>query len=154
MYVFDTGPFVVLFKHYYRNRFPSLWERFDASIEAGLIVSTREVLREVEDQDDELLEWAKGAAELFTTPTASEGAFVAQIYAEAHFQANIEQQKILRGGKNADPFVVAKAHTTGGTVVTMERLKPNAAKIPNICKHFGVPSVSLEGFMEAEGWVF
>jgi hypothetical protein len=36
----------------------------------------------------------------------------------------------------------------------MEVFKPNAARIPNICRHFGVPHLSLEEFMEKEGWEF
>jgi hypothetical protein len=76
------------------------------------------------------------------------------IYAVRHFQQNIEQQKILKGGKNADAFVIAKAGVERGTVVTMEVLKPNAAKIPNICEHFSIPCLSLEKFMEEEDWQF
>ena len=76
-----------------------------------------------------------------------EGAFVGQIYSVAHFQANIEKQKLFKGGRNADAFIVARAHAIGGTVVTMERLKPNAVKVPNICHHFKIPYLGLEGFM-------
>ncbi|MGA3043710.1 MAG: DUF4411 family protein [Bryobacteraceae bacterium] len=76
------------------------------------------------------------------------------MYAVPHFQQNIEQQKILKGGKNADAFVIAKAGVEHGTVVTMELLKPNAARIPNICEHFSIPCLSLEEFMEEEGWQF
>ena len=79
---------------------------------------------------------------------------LAQIYAVSHFQQNIERQKLLKGGVLADPFVVAKASVIEGTVVTMELLKDNAAKIPNICDHFGVRCMHLEDFMEAEGWEF
>jgi hypothetical protein len=71
-----------------------------------------------------------------------------------HFQANIERQKLYKGGRNADPFVIAKAGTDGFTVVTMEKLKPGGAKIPNICKHFNVSCITLEDFMAAEGWTF
>lgn len=60
----------------------------------------------------------------------------------------------MRGGRNADPFVIAKAGVEGHTVVTMELFKPNAAKIPNICQHFTVKCLTLEGFMEEEGWEF
>jgi hypothetical protein len=49
---------------------------------------------------------------------------------------------------------VARAYAIGGTVVTMEKLKPNAVKIPNICDHFKIPFLDLEGFMVSEGWVF
>ena len=87
-------------------------------------------------------------------PTAAEGAFVAKIYGVPHFQQNIEQQKLLKGGRHADSFVIAKAAVEGRSVVTLETMKPNAVKIPNICAHFEVSCLSLEEFMEAEGWEF
>jgi Domain of unknown function (DUF4411) len=154
-YVFDNSPLSTLFKNFYRNRFPSLWVLFDDLVATGRIVSTREVLREIEDGPTESLrDWAAQNQQLFTVPTAAEGAFVTRIYANPHFQQNIEQQKILKGGKNADPFVIAKAFVVQGTVVTMELFKPNGAKIPNICRHFNIQCVTLEEFMEQEGWQF
>ena len=154
-YVFDTSPLSVLFKNYYRQRFPSLWTRFDTIVAEGRLLSTREVLREIEDGPIESLrDWAASNHDLFATPTAAEGAFVANVYGVPHFQQNIEQQKILKGGRNADPFVIARAAVSEATVVTMELLRPHAAKIPNICDHFGVPWLSLEQFMEREAWVF
>ena len=154
-YVFDNSPLSALFRNYYRHRFPSLWRRFDDLVINGDFVSTREVRRELEDGPDESLrEWVAQNRELFTIPSAEEGVFVARIYAVQHFQQNIERQKMLRGGNNADPFVIAKAALTEGTVVTMEQLRPNAAKIPNICDHFNIPCMTLEEFMESEGWEF
>ena len=154
-YVFDNSPLTTLFKNFYRNRFPTLWELFDGLVENGEILSTREVLREIEDGATESLrDWAAQNQQLFTVPTAAEGAFVRRIYAVAQFQQNIEQQKILKGGKNADAFVIAKAAVVQGTVVTMERFRPNAVKIPNICRHFNIECLSLEEFMEQEGWQF
>jgi Domain of unknown function (DUF4411) len=154
-YVFDNGPLSALFRNFYRKTFPSLWERFDALVDDGAIVSTRDVFREIEDAPIESLrEWAKQNHHLFTTPTAEEGAFVWKIYAVPHFQHNIEQQKLLKGEKMADPFVIAKAAVDGSAVVTMEKFKPKAAKIPNICGHFSVESLLLEEVMEREGWEF
>jgi hypothetical protein len=154
-YVFDTSPLSTLFKNFYRNRFPSLWVLFDELVANGDIVSTREVWREIEDGATESLrDWAAQNQQLFTVPTAAEGAFVTRIYAIPQFQQNIEQQKILKGGKNADAFVIAKAAVVHGTVVTMERLRPNAVKIPNICRNFNIGCLSLEEFMEQEGWQF
>lgn len=154
-YVFDNSPLSVLFKNFYRKTFRSLWERFDELVADGRIVSTREALREIQDgPTGACLEWASTHSDLFAIPTAAEGAFVLRIYTVPHFQQNIEAQKILKGGKNADPFVIAKAAVERRTVVTMEQLKRNAVKIPNICEHFAVPCLSLEEFMEAEGWEF
>ncbi len=155
MYAFDTGPLSALFRNYYPARFPTLWDHFAELVNSGQIVSTREVFREVQDAPlEELRQWAHDNQPLFSIPTAAEASFVAKIYGVAHFQQNIEQQKLLKGGRNADPFVIATAAINGCSVVTMELLKPNSAKIPNICQHFGVPCLTLEGFMEAEGWTF
>jgi hypothetical protein len=154
-YVFDNSPLSVLFKNFYRRTFRSLWERFDELVANGEIVSTREALREIEDGGPgELLEWAQQNGSLFAAPTAAEGAFVGKIYAVRHFQQNIEQQKLLKGGKNADPFVIARAAVESRVAVTMEQLKPNTAKIPNICQHFKIGCLTLEQFMHEEGWEF
>lgn len=155
IYVFDTSAFITLFRNYYRKRFPSLWELYEKMIEGGSIVSTREVRREIASPES-LVGWVKDNTEIFSTPTAAEGAFVGKIYAVPHFQKNIELKKILKGGTNADPFVIARAAVLKDykAVVTMETAKKNAVKIPNICDHFKVDCLSLEEFMEAEGWVF
>lgn len=155
MYVFDTSPLSTLFKNYYRRRFPTLWHNFDGLVADGGLVSTREAYREVQDGPGaELREWGANNQELFGVPTTAEGAFVARIYGVAHFQQNLEQQKLLKGGRIADPFIIARAAVEDRAVVTMEIFKPNAAKIPNICRHFNVRCLTLEEFMEAEGWEF
>jgi len=41
-----------------------------------------------------------------------------------------------------------------GCVVTEEGHKLNAAKIPNVCKHFGVACTNVEGFMDRNDWQF
>lgn len=154
-YVFDTSPLSTLFKNYYPKTFKTLWANFDALVAAGQLVSTREALRELQDGPVEACEvWANANNHLFGIPTAAEGAFVARIYGVAHFQQNIEQQKLLKGGKNADPFLIARAAVENRSVVTMELFKPNGAKIPNICRHFRVNCLTLEEFMEEEGWEF
>jgi len=154
VYVLDTSFIIRLHENYYRETFASLWERFDAMLAAGQFTSTREVKRELEEQNDAATEWAEANSELFATPTAGEGKFVTGIYAVKHFQQNIETKKILKGGKNADPFVIARAAAVKGTVLTMEQTKPHAAKIPNICEHFKLPCMDMRQFMVAEKWKF
>lgn len=154
MYVLDTNVISHLHKHYYRSRFVSLWKNFDDLVASGKITSTREAYNELQDGAGADTEWAKANAKLFATPDAKEGAFVAKIYSLPHFQANIERQKIMRGGRNADAFIIARAFAVGGIVVTKEKLKPHAVKIPNICNFFDVPHLDLEQFMEKEDWTF
>lgn len=67
---------------------------------------------------------------------------------------DVVNQARLRGTPVADPFVIAAANVKTGVVVTEERLKPNAAKIPNVCQHFKIPCTNLEGFMSQQSWSF
>src|SRR5258706_11903657 len=99
VYVLDTSFIIQLHENYYRENFVTLWKLFDEMLAAGQFTSTREVLRELEEQSDIATEWAEANNELFATPTAEEGRFVAGIYAVKHFQQNIELKKILKGGK-------------------------------------------------------
>lgn len=71
-----------------------------------------------------------------------------------HFQNLVTERNRLTGRPIADPFVIALAEAINGCVVTQEKEKPNAAKIPNVCDHFDIECTNLQGFMEREGWKF
>lgn len=154
IYVFDSNALIDLFKHFYLNRFPSLWKRFDQSVAAGNLISVREVFNEIEGSGDRLSQWAKDHRNFFQPPSPEELTFVAEIFKVNHFQALISTQARLKGKTVADPFVIAKAKVHNGCVITQEVKKPNAARIPNVCDHFGVACLNLEGFMEKEDWTF
>ena len=87
-------------------------------------------------------------------PSAAETQFVRQIFLVPHFQNLVNEKNRLAGYPCADPFIIALAKTINGCVVTEEKEKPNAPKIPNVCDHFGVPFTNLQGFMEREKWTF
>jgi len=154
IYVFDSSPLIDLFRHYYPERFPTLWQNFDNLVLNKMIVSVSEVGKEIEDWGDRLSEWVKNHREFFLNPTTEEFNFVADIFRITHFQAMIRKKERLQGKPVADPFVIAKAKISGACVVTQEKLKENAAQIPNVCEHFGIPCIDLEGFMENENWMF
>ena len=154
IYVFDSSPLIVLFRHYYPERFPSLWEKFDSMISAQRIISVREVSKELEGQEDRLSDWAGNNRGFFCMPTTDELNFVAAVFRIQHFQSLIRRKEQLVGKPVADPFVIAKAKVGGHCLVTQENFKEKAAKIPNICKHFNIPYVDLETFMKNENWTF
>lgn len=155
IYVFDTSSLSKL-KHFFPGVFKSVWTGLDALVLSGHLISTREVWNEIErgDVDAHTNQWLKQRKQIFTTPTGPELQFVAQIFQTRHFQALIGEKQRLTGTPVADPFVIACAKVRGGTVVTEERLKPQAAKIPNVCEHFSVPCMDLETFMQQQGWSF
>jgi hypothetical protein len=154
-YVFDSGPLIDLFKHYYPDRFPTLWKNFYNLVSEGQLISVREVYNEIESRGDNLAEWAKLEKNiLFTTSSPEELFFVTQIFQVPHFQSMIRNKERLQGKPVADPFVIARAKILDSQVVTTEVFKENGARIPNVCEHFSIPCINLEGFMKQEGWSF
>jgi hypothetical protein len=155
VYVFDSDVLIPLFTYFYPKQFPSLWNGFNRLVAEGRIVSVREVLNEVRNHGGPLSAWAMDHQAFFLHPSRAEMEFVGQVFAVSHFQSMIREKERLAGKPVADPFLIAKAHLIGnGCVVSNEIERPKAAKIPNVCKYFGVACLNLEQFMERNGWVF
>lgn len=155
VYVFDASSFIVL-GHYFPERFPSFWRNLGDFVSQGKVISVKEVYNELSRKAGKLhlQEWVKANRGLFIPPSKDETLFVSQIFSVPHFQQLVGQKQTLKGTPVADPFVVASAKIRKGCVVTEEEERPNAAKIPNVCKYFEVECANLEGFMEREGWRF
>lgn len=155
-YIFDTNTLSNIFNHYYFDRFPSFWEKFNNLIQEGELLSVREARKEIEEKawGDVLLNWVKVNNIFFHEPSVDELKFITQIYNVKHFQQNLENKKMLKGGAFADPFLIAKAYMLRGTVITEEKFKKNAAKIPNICEHFNINCIDFEGFLIEKDWKF
>lgn len=156
IYVFDTSSLIDLFNNFYESRFPSLWRNFDQLVASQQIVSVREAANEIKShyKEDRLTEWIKQNPNVFTEPIEDEVVFVKEIFEQEHFQTLISRKSRLKGQPVADPFVIARARFLSATVITQERFKENAAKIPNVCEHFAIKWTNLEGFMEQEEWKF
>ena len=156
IYVFDTSSFSNL-KHFYPEVFKSVWIGLDSLVEEERLISTRDVRLElkqgVPNKHVEL--WLKKQRHIFTTPSNEELELVAEILGITHFQQLIGGRQRLRGTPVADPFVIACAGVRqDGVVVCEESLKPNGAKIPNVCDHFDIPCINLKDFMQRQQWSF
>ena len=154
-YIFDNNSFRVL-GNYYPDRFLTFWRQFNQAVKIGKIISVREVRRELEVyvRHPHLSDWIERNKSIFLLPNRTEMRFVSEIFAVQHFQSLVSKQTLLEGRACADPFIVAKAHFINGCVVTEEAVKPNAARIPNVCEHFGVAFTNFQEFMERENWSF
>lgn len=150
-YIFDSGPFIDL-KNYPDDVFTSLWENFTQMINDGEILSSSEVFRELEDYDDEIAAWAKLHKNTFIKPTIEEQVEVQRIL-EKHPDL-VKEEAILLGKPYADPFVIAQAKLHNCILVHSEKFKPNAHKIPNVCKDFKVEEMMLFEFFRREKWKF
>ena len=154
-YVLDTSSFSVL-GNYYPERFPTFWETFNQAVTNGKIISVSEVDRELEfyTRHPHISNWVKHHGSIFLPPKPAEMRFITGLFSVPRFQTLVREKDRLAGYLCADPFIIAKAKFIHGCVVTEETLKPNASKIPNVCKHFGIDCTNLQGFMEREGWTF
>ncbi len=155
VYIFDTNTFIVL-GHYFPDRFPSFWKKFETFVEGEGIISVREVLKELDTTASRphLREWVEGHKNIFHIPGSKETEFLKRIFSVPRFQHLVDQKKRLKGTPVADPFVIASAKIHGGYVVTEEDKKKDASRIPNVCEYFEVNCTNLEGFMKREGWQF
>ena len=151
-YCLDTSALIQGWNVLYpQTSFPGVWTRIEELVEAGEIVSSVEVILEIERKDDVLLAWAKARTGMFLPLTAEIQTTATGIL------ATLPRLVDARTGKSmADPFVVATAHATGTAVVTQERPTGRALrpKIPEACDQVGVRWMSLLDVIKAEGWVF
>lgn len=149
IYVVDTCVFRNIMRNIYRDVFPEVWESLEEMLESEQVISVREAYSELERQfhkESEEMLWFKKYKANFYTPSQREAEIVAEIYLVRNFQNGVAEKNILKGMPVADAFIVAKAIEVGGTVVTREIYKENAAKIPNICEKFGVDYISEKEF--------
>jgi len=94
-YVLDTSSFRV-FGNYYPESFPSFWDRIEKLVADGLLVSCREVAKELELQSssEHLNAWVDSHPRLFLDPTKEEMEYVAQIFRVPHFRQLIGVKQV------------------------------------------------------------
>jgi len=105
-YIFDSDALITLFKHYYPERFPSLWEKFDQLVSIDRIISVKEVFNEIKEREDLLSIWAKREKHLFKAPSNKELEFVTKIFQFPHFLVLVRKKELLQGKPVADPFII------------------------------------------------
>ena len=94
-YVFDTNTLSGIFRHYYYDIFPGFWIKFISLKDKNLLISVREVRREIEElrRGDELEKWVSLSKDFFEDPSVEELSFVTQIYKLRHFQQNMKKKE-------------------------------------------------------------
>ena len=157
-YAFDTNTISQICRFYYKDRFPSFWERFDDLVLTGRAGSVSEVEAELTRRsglESAVQEMKRLNPNMFGLPTPEEQQFIGQKFAIRQFNGLIGAKARAKGTPVADPFLIAKAGAGfASTVVTEEVLRPNAVRIPNVCAHFGIDCINLQQLMEREGWRF
>lgn len=153
IYVVDNNIFSVAFKNIPMEVFTDIWTPWSAYMHEGRIISVDEVYLELEKRwipstgKDQISQWLKKHKEFFLKPTNEEGFILQEIFKSKKYREGIKEKSLRNGTPEADAFLVAKAKSIGGIVVTAESdEKPNSEKIPNIAVDLGVPYMKRDDF--------
>lgn len=146
MYLIDANVFIEAKNKYYHMAFcPAFWDWLLHGCAGGRLYSIQNIYQELVSGNDELKTWAQANRQFFLPVSdnvtqqnlAAVVTYVAQQQATAGMRPGA-MDEFLRG---ADTWLIAKAITSGATIVTHERLNFDCKRkflIPNICDHFGV----------------
>ena len=147
-YCIDTNALIDLWRRRYPpDIFPTLWSLFEQLLDQGQVIAPKEVLKELEKRDDELLRWAKKRHVMFRDLDEPQ---------LGHLRRLLRDHKDLidpyAESPKADPFIIALAQAIGWTVITSEM--PGKNKIPTLCAEYGIKCFQLLEFFRERNWSF
>ena len=150
-YSLDTSALIDAWDRFYPpDHFPTLWQRVERGIADGQLVAIDEVQDELSRRSEAIHDWLTDRG-LFVPISVDVQESVREILA-------LRPQLVGAGAGRglADPFVIALARVHGYTVVTQESRssKRDAAKIPNVCEHFGIRHIEFPTLVVEMGWTF
>jgi len=152
-YCIDTSALMDAWMRWYpAEMFPTLWEKVDALIDDARLISSEEVLLELERKEgDTLHDWAKERNDIFLPLDDS--------IQTCHSQIMASYPRLVDGrtGKSfADPWVIATAHTNNCIVVMGE--EPTGTldrpKIPDVCQDMRIRCIKFVDLIRQERWRF
>lgn len=134
---------------------PQFWNILEKMVDRGLLACPIQVYGELQGAPGDLAAWAQKnrSTDMFVNPDMAvqdEFRNVAE-YTVQHYPDNAPRKRFL---DRADPWIIAHAIVTEGTVVTLESRNPdgsNKVKIPNVCKHFGVHCIDTYQMLREQG---
>lgn len=154
IYSIDTSGLLDGWKRYYPpDVFPVVWDNVSDLIDNRLLFATEEVLRELEDGNDDIYQWACNHKRMFLPLDADIQQAVTEILTVHAGWIPADRSRNM-----ADPFVIAVAKVKGCTVVSGETWShsphPHRMKIPNVCHTFRIRHIGFLEMMRELGWVF
>jgi len=153
VYVLDTNIFRKLLDHFPKKgtAFKMYWEKIDEKIEEGSIISVDECFNELMrhfSSNNINANWLKERKKMFKNPTDEESVIIRDLFCNRKMMECVSRKNILENRPVADAYLCAKAKSINGILVTDEKYKPNAAKLPNLCEEIKVKCISYDEFME------
>lgn len=153
LYSLDTSALITAWwRNYPPDVFRPVWDHMDTLIRSGVVRASREVLTELEKQDDDLYHWCKDREDDLFIDLIEE-------LQDAVIMLLAKYPKLVATGRNkADPFVIALATLSKPTpliIVTEESPlngNPKRPNIPFICANEGLTSSPLIKLLRNTGF--
>jgi len=79
-YISDTSSLVKLNRNNPLDVFPSIWKNLETLASNNRLIAPKEVLNEINQNDDQLSKWAKNQKKMFIKPTPKQIGFVKNIF--------------------------------------------------------------------------
>jgi len=159
IYIIDTSSLIKIKEQYPRSIFPGVWKKLEDLCKNGRLIAPFEVLKEIEEGDDELNIWAKRVRNIFIKPDRGQTEAVKDVLSKHPYLA-----KPQKPGPNADPWIIALAKQKNEEeqqklfqnvyVVVTEESKMKAQRVPGVCKSYGINCINILELFEKEGWKF
>jgi hypothetical protein len=132
------------------ENFPKFWERMEALVREGRLISPVEVFNEIKKRSDDLHGWLKNRKDGMFHELDDE----IQIEVDGVLQRfpRLVWEKKLRS--SADPFVIALARITGHHLVMEEKRtgNPNRPHIRDVCAALSVPTIGILQVVACRDW--
>lgn len=134
-----------------KDIFVQMWSQLELSVAAGDVMTAEEVFIELDRGDDDLSEWMANQHGLVVPFDENCERALKAVNARCSTLVDIESERSL-----GDPFVIATAMITAGTVVTAEKPRKDPVngpmKIPDACQEMSVACIDWFAFLRAIGW--
>jgi len=149
-YCIDTSALIDLWRLYPRDIFPGLWKHLERLVSERNLVAPHEVLKELEQKEDELLGGARNNRKMFIDLDSEQQQLVRSMLKK--YPALVDPGKSI---PDADSFVVTLGKKSY-TVVTHEKARGpgGSIRIPDVCARENIKCISLHQMFREEQWEF
>ena len=158
-YIIDTSSLVKLNRENPLDVYPSVWKKLESLVSADCLIAPREVFNEINQNDDQLSNWAKKQKKMFKKPTSKQIELVQQILNNHPVLIDVDRKY------DADPWVIALAIEMSTSsqktlfqikrlVVTEEKLRGNKENISFISNEMSIEAIDVITMFRTEGWKF
>lgn len=156
-YLFDEDVIINIFQHYPEKVFPQLHNDLQALIDTGGMLCVDAMFNNLGTTDkkktDAVSKFVEKNKKIFQKPTEEELIFIKEelLAGKNYRERLIRNQDVIASTSDiADPYLIAKAHTQGYTLVTDE----GERKMPYVCREFKIKCINRINFFLEKDWKY